>query len=319
MFFRFSPRLFTQFTIVRNLPAIDLPNYNGKTSWRAFWDKYETVVHARKDIGDVCKLTYLLGCVKGEANKLISQLTLKADNYKVAIEILKNNFGDEESEIQTLVDQLVDLTAPSYNYDSLQTFRISLDCTIKALGELKEVDQADYVFSNLIIRKLPSKIRELLFNKTNKHHHSTKEILVMLQDVCKNLQRYGDTGSKHEAKSVKPKTKFNNFKGNYETKNTDIGNYTTVTDKPKPFTPKVKICVFCGENHASFKCSNYVSLSDRKDRINILNRCSRCTGVHHMKECKVKLNNCLICNREPHHSAFCTGSNQNDDKPQNTD
>lgn len=101
------------------LPTLTLPEFNGEGNWPSFWDKFRSLVHDRTDISNVNKFTYLLGQLKGSAYQLVSELSVVDTNYNVAVEILKENYEDEDLILKNLVYKLLDLPGPNHNYKDL--------------------------------------------------------------------------------------------------------------------------------------------------------------------------------------------------------
>ncbi|WP_435326033.1 DUF1759 domain-containing protein, partial [Klebsiella pneumoniae] len=97
-------------------------------------DKFKGLVHDRVDIPTVNKLSYLLGQLKGTAKELVSELPIIEDNYQIALKIMKENFEDKDLTLQRMVYELLDMSGPKHVYKELQSFRITLSCTLKSLG-----------------------------------------------------------------------------------------------------------------------------------------------------------------------------------------
>jgi len=64
--------------------------------WPEFWDIYESSVH-RQDIPNVSKFSYLKGALCGSASMAIAGISATNENYNVAIQLLKEKFGNKES------------------------------------------------------------------------------------------------------------------------------------------------------------------------------------------------------------------------------
>ena len=78
------------------LPQLDMPTYKGDRLKRTeFWDTFETTIDKNCSLSEVEKLKYLNSKLTGEAKLAVSGILLSNENYKVAIEILKERFGDQ--------------------------------------------------------------------------------------------------------------------------------------------------------------------------------------------------------------------------------
>ena len=75
------------------LPKLELESFSGNyQEWQSFWDTFQSAVDGNTSISPIEKFTYLKSCVTSNAESAIAGLSLTADNYKVAIDILKDRF-----------------------------------------------------------------------------------------------------------------------------------------------------------------------------------------------------------------------------------
>ena len=64
-----------------NLPKINIKIFSGEAiHWRSFIDVFDATVHARSDMSEIEKLTYLKGFLSGNALKTIEGLPLTSSN-----------------------------------------------------------------------------------------------------------------------------------------------------------------------------------------------------------------------------------------------
>ena len=90
------------------LPKLTLPAFTGESpDWQGFWDQYQVSIHNNHRISDIDKFNYLKGCVKGEAYAAVSGLTLTSENYREAIQVLKDGFGNEQVLISAHMESLL--------------------------------------------------------------------------------------------------------------------------------------------------------------------------------------------------------------------
>ena len=123
-----------------------MPEFNGDISeWPAFWDKFNGLIHARKDIPKINKFSYLLGQLKTTALLLVSQLAVTEDNYDIAIKLLKDNYEDKDQITTKLVNKLISLKTPNHNYEDLQLFRITVNSVLESLRLNNDVDAAAWL------------------------------------------------------------------------------------------------------------------------------------------------------------------------------
>ncbi|KAL1448653.1 hypothetical protein WDU94_012286 [Cyamophila willieti] len=80
-----------------NLPKIQLVKFDGTVEkYQEFWDNFQTLVDARTDLADNVKLHYLKGQLVGKAASLVEGLRITDENYKVAKEVLKDEYGSSQ-------------------------------------------------------------------------------------------------------------------------------------------------------------------------------------------------------------------------------
>ena len=71
------------------LPKLILLPSNGDiANWLSFWELYDASVHSNSELTDVQKLSYLKSLVEGVAKEAIEGLSLSADSYCEAVDIL---------------------------------------------------------------------------------------------------------------------------------------------------------------------------------------------------------------------------------------
>ena len=71
------------------LPKLVLNKFKGNvTQWAPFWDSYKTAVYENSALSTIDKFNYLNSLLEGPAARSIQGLSLTADNYNSAIEIL---------------------------------------------------------------------------------------------------------------------------------------------------------------------------------------------------------------------------------------
>ena len=77
-----------------NSPKINIKSFGGDPlQWLTFWDSFSAAIDKNHGLSDIEKMNYLNGMLKGEAARAISGLPLTEENYKKAIELLKERFG----------------------------------------------------------------------------------------------------------------------------------------------------------------------------------------------------------------------------------
>ena len=78
-------------------------------AWQSFWDSFSAAVHSNTAIHDVDKFNYLKGLLESPALSAITGLTLTDSNYEVAVDLLKQRFGNKQLVISAHMEALLQL------------------------------------------------------------------------------------------------------------------------------------------------------------------------------------------------------------------
>ena len=106
-----------------NLPKINIKSFGGdRLEWLTFWDSFSAAIDKNLELSNVEKMNYLNGMLKGEAARAISGLPLTEENYKKAIELLKERFGKPQNLTNAYMEALSKIHAPSSETQNLREF-----------------------------------------------------------------------------------------------------------------------------------------------------------------------------------------------------
>ena len=80
--------------VTTKLPKLALKKFNGQpTAWQEFHDAFDSSVHKNSSLSDADRFNYLRNLVEGPAYSTIAGLQLTGANYKAALNLLKERFG----------------------------------------------------------------------------------------------------------------------------------------------------------------------------------------------------------------------------------
>lgn len=303
------------------LPKLDISSFNGnKLKWTEFWDTFECTVHRNSKLSDVEKFSYLLNKLIGEAKRAVDGLALSNENYEVAIDILRERFGNKQEIVDLHYKELMNAPSPTNKIQSLRSF---LDVTEKHLRSLEVLEENinQHVFVSMIRSKLPEYVlRQLEFSKES----STDWTIDTLRD---HLSKYVSACEKSE-KTIddqKDDKKYSAERG--FTKSAQVSKQKMNLSSNRIFTPRrpvsaeslfvgfkekslppktyVKRCRYCEKEHWSDECSKYNTIEDRKRRIK--GCCYRCLKEGHIaSECRAN-KACVYCGEyNVHHRSLCS-------------
>ena len=89
-------------------PKLKFPVFNGNpVEWQGFWDQFNLSIHRHEDLCDIDRYNYLKKYLSGQSLATISGLSLSSENYKEAIEILTNEYGNTQVLVSAHMDSLL--------------------------------------------------------------------------------------------------------------------------------------------------------------------------------------------------------------------
>ena len=126
------------------LPKLTIKKFSGQPSgWQEFWDNFSSSVHEYSGLNDIDRFVHLRSLVEGTAYDTIAGLALTAANYKVAVDLLKQRFGQRQLIISCHMENLMKITPLISSADIKRVRRlydnIEQNCRgLKALGATSE-------------------------------------------------------------------------------------------------------------------------------------------------------------------------------------
>ncbi len=125
----------------RNITQVKLPKLNmirfegDPKDWMSFWDSFEGSVHTRRDLSDRDKFDYLRGLLDKEPKDLIKNHEMDSANYKAAIQLLKERYGDRERISRIHYNALMNIKPvfKDYEHENLKRFNIEVETNHRAL------------------------------------------------------------------------------------------------------------------------------------------------------------------------------------------
>ena len=272
------------------LPKLTLRTFDGDiTQWLSFWDSYQAAVHSNTDLSDVQKFTYLKSLVERSAKESISGLTLSADNYKEAIDILEKRFGNKQKIIDRHMDILLNIEPVSSpnNVEALRKLYDRVESNIRALKALG-VTASSYgaLLSSVLIKKLPRELRLLVSRKvTGDWDLSTiMEALGVELEARERTVNSREGGTQLHSKGIE--------------RASVIGLVAGQRAEEKPG------CCYCHQAHSPSDCTIVTSQEERKRILKSAGRCFACLRKGHIgRECRSR-GRCRVCNGK-HHVSLC--------------
>ena len=320
------------------LPKLDMVTFSGdKLKWTEFWDSFECAIHQNKKLSDIEKFNYLKCKITGEAKSAILGLSLSKENYQIAVDILKDRFGNKQEVIDLHYHKLINLPQAVNKTNSLRNLLDNIERHIRSLEVLKQDVNQD-VFVSMIRSKMPEDVLlqlEMLNGATNKwtvenlrvrlHEYVTAREHAEKKDEVKKVNgdnSHFDQGSKnrsgafygnrqnHPASDHRPiskpklanKPEFREFGG----KQGAMGSAEALVVSVDKSTSSryYDQCRYCQQRHWSDECPKYRTVYERKKQLK--DSCYKCLKLGHMsKDCK-KGKACVHCGEvNTHHRSLC--------------
>lgn len=282
------------------LPQLGLPEFDGRLSnWSQFWSAFEAAIDNDKSIPEVQKMAYLIGCLKGEADKEMKGYSVTGDNYKIAKEHLIKRFGNKDALNSALFSDLRKTHSLSSKTPDVR--KLVTEVT-RILNQLKEIGEEinNKSTEELIQQKLPDWVLlEVFKQKECIPSFNTEKLIELVDKILRQRETVWELSKANnrfqtDSKIVKINRNENTFSG----------------EEKKVFQSRLP-CVFCSmSNHTSNRCLKYETRESRLKRLFELKKCLKCFKDGHIsKDCPQKIQ-CKQCNG-PHFVAICLKIDKN--------
>ncbi|XP_028403430.1 uncharacterized protein LOC114526129 [Dendronephthya gigantea] len=273
--------------IHRKLPKIGLPQFSGNPlEWQGFWDQFQVSVHENVSISEIDKFNYLKGCLKGEAHTTVSGLTLSSENYKDAIDILRDRFGNEQVLISAHMESLlkIDKIRSVSNVKGLRTLYTHVENCIRNLRALK-LDTSGYgsLLIPILKDRLPDEINMII----------SRQFCGQIWSLDKVMEYFGNELKAQE--NCNPQNVHSDAPKRREP-------YTT----SGLFSQNSKMqCFYCNGDHFASRCGKVTNRQTRKAILRKSGRCFICLDTGHLaKQCRSRYE-CKRCRKGKHHISIC--------------
>ncbi|XP_065658112.1 uncharacterized protein LOC136082626 [Hydra vulgaris] len=312
-----STRSFTS-KISMKLPKLTIQSFSGDIlSWKGFWDQFSTAIDSNEDLSDIAKFNYLKSYLSGRAQKLIEGLTLSEGNYREAIQLLKDRFGNTQSLIAAHMDDLQKIN-PVRNLKEVKQLRQMYDKLEINIRNLKDLNVETCAYGSLLIaiilERIPRQLCIIISRHFKNDDWNLNEFMNVIMTELTALERCeAVTNTSIEVEENIPITlqnmHINTKKNNHHhlSNNQRYFNYNTV---PRNNQETRDTCVFCKERHLSSRCRNITDVKHRRSIVQKESRCFVCLKRGH-KASFCRLNyECIKCKKK-HNITLCdTESNK---------
>ena len=144
------------------LPKLELPKFRGdKTQWKGFWDQFNTSRHENTSLSDIKKCNSLRTFLTDSAYSLFSGLSLNSENYKEAVNVLKERFGNKQTLVFSYMDRFLQLPVVKNSNDVINLRKLydKIEISVRNSDSL---DVKKETYGNLLISVVNAALPEEL-------------------------------------------------------------------------------------------------------------------------------------------------------------
>ncbi|KAG0411887.1 hypothetical protein HPB47_010977 [Ixodes persulcatus] len=106
------------------LPKLQVPTFAGsRRDWQGFWDHFDCTIHTNSELPPMEKFKYLLTYLTDDAKRAVEGIRLSEQNYDLAVQIHKTDFGRRDILIDDHIDRLLSLPAVNSSTNAEQLRR----------------------------------------------------------------------------------------------------------------------------------------------------------------------------------------------------
>nr|CAD2182666.1 unnamed protein product [Meloidogyne enterolobii] len=186
-----------------SLPILASPKkFSGNIRhWREFIESFNATI-GNSNIEPIYKFNQLLGLLEGEALNLIRYFRPSADNYKIALDMLKEKYDDKEAIIDDLIQQFLALK-PCWSFSDVRHFQLEMELICRQLEALGAELNNPIICSSLEDNLNYSMLKEIKEVKRNYPAWNTKTFRDKLKQLVQEEESYKMAyGLQHEAKNT---------------------------------------------------------------------------------------------------------------------
>ena len=278
---------------VCRLPKMDLPIFKGDPlKWKGFWDQFQVSIHENERISDIDRFNFLKKYLGGEALNTLSGLNLNAENYKDAIALLKDRYGNEQILISAHMESLLKVQKIKSKDDikGLRDLYNHVESCVRNLRSLKlETNGYGSLLIPILKQKLPDDLTLLISRKFGSSVWTLEKVLEYFNEELRAQENCFTKPSSSNDKQTEGINRFPKYTARFDVQN---HNYS---------------CVFCKKGHRSGKCRIVTNIDSRKKILREENRCFVCLEEGHgFRRCQSSYK-CQKCGNGRHHISICKG------------
>ncbi|XP_064462615.1 uncharacterized protein LOC135373322 [Ornithodoros turicata] len=260
------------------LPKLEIPKFSGDLrEWGSFWDQFDSTINSNPSISKVDKFKYLKSYLIEKAATAVSGLSLTAENYDVALMLLKERFNRRNLIIDEHMSRLLNLPKVG-DSGQARKLRELYDEVTTEVRSLEALNVPHTSYGVLLLSALRKAIpNDLNLEYDRKHIDGDEDIKSYLEflriEVAsrERLQHVGPSGFEGRRPPLDKQRHPN-----------------TPSGLALMVSAELPTCVFCGSNdHKLERCTKPLSIQEKKEKLKLERRRFRCGKKYHRsRECR---------------------------------
>nr|XP_029719809.1 uncharacterized protein LOC109402300 [Aedes albopictus] len=280
------------------LPDVKLPVFNGNIdTWLNFHDLFVSLVHSSVELSNIQKFYYLRSSLAGEALKLIQSITISANNYLVAWNLLVEHYQNPLRLKQTYLDALFEFTSlKRESATDLHSLVENFEANVKVLKQLGEkTEHWDLILIRMLSVRLDPTTRR------DWEEFSSTQQAVTFRTLTSFIQRRVTVLQTIRGKAVDTPAPLQQFKKSVQR---PIASHGASQIQP------ARKCVICSDHHPLYMCQPFSKLDveAKEKEVRRHQLCRNCLRKGHQARDCPSSSSCRKC-RGRHHSLLCPGEN----------
>ncbi|KAK6730886.1 hypothetical protein RB195_007389 [Necator americanus] len=269
------------------LPRIPIPEFNGKSwQWDSFWELFNATVHSLP-LSNLQKFNYLVRTLKGEARESIARFQITSENYPLAVQHLKERYGNVQNIITGLHRQLEHWSARSPQLRDQRKLHDQLSAIIAQLESKGEPPDSPCLLSKILSKFTERIQRSTLKEKVSLPQGETwtlKKLMTTIDIVIKREEEI----ELHLPKRIERPQLLSK----------------TTKEPESQIKGRSPFCFYCySKEHWSTRCTKIAAPKARLEYLKKTNCCIGCGSKSYIyADCKSK--DCINC-RKKHHTSTC--------------
>ncbi|XP_050528192.1 uncharacterized protein LOC126898294 [Daktulosphaira vitifoliae] len=290
-------------------PKRKFPTFSGNMKeWQNFEQLFTSILSHTPHISDVEKFEILKTSLEGEAQTLVSHLSLTIANYHSAWEILRARYGNKRDLARIHFEPL--LASYIVKANDASSIKNLLNCILEHTAALDNLDFVTRQWSPILIHIFEKHLdRELRARWETtvgeKHNPKLNEFVDFLRRQIRTADihsiPYSTAPLYSQQKQVDKQSKFSNAKCRSQ-----FSSKVLATTAAQSLGIQ---CILCKQSHSIRKCPQFTNKT-AQERFQIAKShhlCINCLGLGHSSVSCSSKNKCQTCNRS-HHTLLHFGS-----------